>query len=73
MMESKFVYTGILSSFINMFLFFYQMKTLQRIGRHNSLTMELFLQTRQKNLKREKKKQKKEKYHKGFLLLLPVN
>ena len=59
MMESKFVYTGILSYFINMFLFFYQMKTLQRIGRHNSLTMELFLQTRQKNLKREKKKQKK--------------
>ena len=59
MIESKFVSSGILSPFINLFLFFYQMKILQRIERHNSLTMELFLQTRQKNLKREKKKQKK--------------
>ena len=59
MIESKFVSSGILSPFINLFLFFYQMKILQRIERHNSLTMELFLQTPQKNPAKDKRKNQK--------------
>ena len=66
MIESKFVSSGILSPFINLFLFFYQMKILQRIERHNSLTMELFLQTPQKKLKRQKKKPKNKNITKDF-------
>ena len=67
MIESKFVSSGILSPFINLFLFFYQMKILQRIERHNSLTMELFLQTPQKKKrKRQKKKPKNKNITKDF-------